>query len=193
MVYLKQLGLRLFILFCLVCIALAACTATPKFDQAYTLVSPGSLHPGQAIPAPKAPIILTVTGKIGAKNQGDQIAMDLPALEAVGTAEYAISDPFENRKIVYRGILMRDLLKLWQVDKSAQTLHIVAINDYIVDVPVQEMQEYPVIFALQADGQYMKPDYHGPAMLIYPLDSYKLDPVATMKKLIWQIKSIDVQ
>ncbi|MFN8489561.1 MAG: hypothetical protein U0350_18400 [Caldilineaceae bacterium] len=192
MVYVKHIGAP-FILSCLVCIVLAACTTTSQFDKAYTAIAPGSLHGGQAIPAPKEPIILTVTGKIGAKNQGDQIVMDRPTLEAVGTAEYAISDPFENRQIVYRGILMRDLLKLWQVDKNAQTLHLVAINDYTIDVPVQEMQEYPVLFALQADGQYMQPNYHGPAMLIYPLDSYKLDPVATMKKLIWQIKTIDVQ
>jgi len=142
---------------------------------------------------PRNPVILTVTGKISSKNLGDQIVMDLPTLEAVGVVEYAISDPFENRKIVYRGVLMRDLVKLWQVDKSAQTLHLVALNDYTIDIPIQEMQTYPVLLALQADGQYMKPDYHGPSMIIYPLDNYQLDPVATMKKLIWQVKTITVQ
>ena len=67
------------------------------------------------------------------------------------------------------------------------------MNDYTIDIPIAEMREYPVLFGLQADGKYMQPDYHGPAMIIYPLDDYKFDMVVTMKKLIWQIKSIDVQ
>lgn len=119
--------------------------------------------------------------------------MDLPTLEAVGLVEYDVLDPFENRKIVYRGVLMRDLLDLWQVEESAATAYFEALNDYAISIPLAELRQYPVIIGLQADGAYMQPDYHGPAMLIYPLDDYQLDPIATMRKLIWQIKSIDIQ
>jgi hypothetical protein len=169
------------------------CTSAAKFDKVYTRISLAHLQPGQAIPTPQTATILTVTGKIGAPNAANQIVMDLETTEAVGQVEYTITDPFENRKIVYRGVLMRDLLDLWKVDQTATTLHIVALNDYNIDLPIAELREYPVLLAFQADGQYMQPDYHGPSMVIYPLDAYQLDPVATLKKLIWQVKTIDVQ
>src|SRR4051812_2311897 len=106
---------------CLLAMILIACTTTPQFDQVYKVTAPASLKAGQAIPSPKEPVVLTVTGKIGTKNAGEQIVMDLPTIEAVGLVEYTVSDPFENRKIVYNGVLMRNLLNLWQVDKSATT------------------------------------------------------------------------
>src|SRR4051812_46309832 len=121
---LTSLGVRVVVLCTLCTLVFTACTAAPQFDKVYKSIAPASLQAGQVIPAPKAPVLLTVTGKIGAKNQSDHIAMDLPTLETVGVVEYTVSDPFENRKIVYRGVLMRDLLNVWRVDKSAQKLHI---------------------------------------------------------------------
>src|SRR5690349_3624724 len=95
---------------CLMVLIITACSKTPQFDQVYKVISPASLQAGQVIPAPKDPVILTVTGKLNTKNAGDQILMDLPTIEAAGLVEYTVNDPFENKKIVYRGVLMRDLL-----------------------------------------------------------------------------------
>lgn len=172
---------------------LAACTTTPQFESVYTRISEAQLPPGAQIPSPRQPTLVTITGKVRATNGAQQIVMDLPTLEAVGLVEYDVLDPFENRKIVYRGVLMRDLLDLWQVAADATTARFVALNDYAIDIPLAELRQYPVLFALQADGAYMQPDYRGPAMLIYPIDDYQLDPIATMRKLIWQIELIDIQ
>jgi hypothetical protein len=177
----------------IIVIVIGACRPTPKFEEVYTVVSPAALAAGAAIPLPQSEILLTVTGKIGATNQDGQIVIDLATIEAVGVVEYEVTDPFEARKIVYRGVLMRDLLAVWQVESSATQLHFVALNEYAIDIPIEEMHQYPILFGLQADGDYMQPDYRGPAMLVYPMDAYHLDPAVTTAKWIWQIKSIDVQ
>jgi len=186
-----------FVFVCCLCgvglLFLAACTAAPNFEQVYTVVSAATLRPGAAIPTPLQEPILTITGKISATNSNNAILMDRAALEQVGLVEYTVTDPFEQRLVRYRGLLMRDLLSLWQVAADAQTVHVTALNDYKIAIPINDFRQYPVLFALQADGVYMQPDYRGPAMLVYPLDQYAFDLIAVQRKWIWQIKTIDIQ
>jgi hypothetical protein len=69
----------------------------------------------------------------------------------------------------------------------------VALNDYAVDVPLADLREYPVIFALQADGEYLPVSTRGPAMLVYPYNDFEFEQAVYNDYWIWQIKSIDVQ
>jgi hypothetical protein len=173
---------------------LAACPASaPDFDAVYKRITPATLKAGDAIPVPRDEAILTVAGAIGAANNGDEILMDLPTIESVGLVEYEVVDPFENRKKLFRGVLMRELLNLWQVKAGATTLDMVALNDYHVNIPIAIMHEKPLLFALQADGEYMRPDYRGPAMLVFPYGYYKFKRPLYDAYWIWQIKAITVK
>lgn len=173
---------------------LAACpSSSPDFDSVYTRVTPAKIQSGDPIPAPRGDVILSVDGAIGTTNRGGKILMDLATIEMYGVVEYKVGDPFENREKLFRGVLMRDLLKAWQVDAAATTLHLVALNDYRVDVPVDVLRQKPVLFALQADGEYMRPDYRGPAMLVFPYGYYKFERPLYDAYWIWQIKSITVK
>lgn len=154
---------------------------------------PATLHPGVAIPVPQQAPILTVTGKIGTTNHDHAIVMDRTTLEKAGLVEYTVNDPFEDRPVRYGGVLMRDLLALWQVADDAQMVAITALNDYKIDIPITEFRQFPILFALEADGVYMQPDYRGPAMLVYPIDQYEFDSIAVQRNWIWQIKTIDIQ
>lgn len=186
----------LLILSSLMALLIAACapaTPTPAPAPVYTVVEEGTLKAGSDIPAPEAETILTVTGKIGAANTGESIEMDLPTIESVGLVDYTVTDPFENKEITYRGVLMSDLLDLWEVPDDAKTLHMVALNDYAVDVPLADLRTYPVIFALQADGEYLPVSTRGPAMLVYPYDDFEFEQSVYNDYWIWQIKSIEVQ
>lgn len=170
-----------------------ACASAPVFEQVYKIVSTATLQPGAPIPAPEQEVLLTVTGKIGIANSDNAIVMDRAALEQAGLVEYSVTDPFEERSILYRGVLMRDLLALWQVAADARTVRIRALNDYKIDIPIDDFRHYPILFALQADGVDLQPDYRGPAMLVYPLDQYEFDLIAVQRNWIWQIKTIDIQ
>lgn len=181
--------------FFLVLIAvLAACSpAATEPTPAYTVVTEATLNAGDAIPAPTGDVILTVTGKVAASNVDDTIQMDIATIEALKVVDYTLTDPFESIETTFRGVLMSDLLDLWQVADDATILHIVALNDYAIDVPLSDMRSYPVIFATQANGVYMPVSTRGPAMLVYPYGEYELDPAVYNDFWIWQIKSIEVQ
>lgn len=174
----------------------AACTTTASDTTAepvYTVVSEGTLNAGDEIPAPEDEAVFTITGNIGTTNVDDSIQMDLATVESVGLVDYTVTDPFESKEITYRGVLMSELLALWQVPDDATTLHMTAINDYMVDVPIADLREYPVIFALQADGETMPVATRGPAMLVYPYDDFEFETAIYNDYWIWQIKSIDVE
>jgi hypothetical protein len=170
-----------------------SCFVTPESEEFYTVVTPATLKPGAPIPLPQAEPILTVTGKIGASNSQDALLMDRTTIEQAGLVEYTVTDPFEQRAIRYQGVLMRDLLELWQVSADAETVELTALNDYQITIPIADFRQYPILFALQADGAYMQPDYRGPAMLVYPVDHYEFDLVAIQRNWIWQIKAIQIQ
>jgi hypothetical protein len=177
-------------------IVISACSpnapaATPK--PVYTVVTEGTLKAGDAIPAPSGEAVFTITGKIGTTNADKSIVMDLPTVESVGLVDYKVTDPFEKKDITYRGVLMSKLLDLWKVPEDATKLHMVALNDYSVDVPIGDLRKYPVVFALQADGAYMPVATRGPAMLVYPYNDFEFETAIYNDYWIWQIKSIDVQ
>jgi hypothetical protein len=159
----------------------------------YTRVNEVSLKPGDAIPTPTDDVILTATGNIGTHNNGDKIEMDRAAIEAVGVVEYKVRDPFDHKDVVFRGVLLSDLLALWQVPADATTLEMIALNDYVVEVPIADTRQWPVLYAMQADGQYMEVATRGPAMLVYPYDNFEFDTQIFNDRWIWQIKSVNVQ
>jgi len=156
-------------------VAMVGCATAPDPSTIYTRVSEATLKAGDSIPAPTGDTILTVTGKIGTTNSDDTIVMDLATIESAGEVTYEVTDPFEGNKVVFRGPLTSDLLDIWQVSPDATTLHVIALNDDVVDVPIAELRKYPVVFALQQDGQYMPIETRGPAMLVFPYDDFEFD------------------
>jgi hypothetical protein len=161
-------------------------------EPVYTTISAATLMPGDPIPTPTEDIILTVTGKIGTTNEADRIVMDIPTIESLGQVEYTVMDPFKDVEITYTGVLMSTLLDLWQISPEATTLRMTALNDYTVDVPISLVRDYPVIFAMQADGEYMSIADKGPAMLVLPYNHFEFERPSSDSFWIWQIKSIDV-
>ena len=178
---------------CLVMILVAACgQATPAYDDAYTIVSqPTALL--STMPEPSGEVILTIKGDIAQTNVGDELQFDLDMIESVGVVEYSLGDPFEERQVTYRGVLMRDMLAAAGIAAKAKTLKITALNDYAIEIPVAEFDEYPIMMALQADGEYRQPDYRGPSMLVYPLHAYdNFDMNRVQDNWIWQIKTFEI-
>lgn len=186
-----------------IALSLSGCTPPPpQFDSVYTRISPGILQAGQPIPLPKGKVVLTVTGKI--KRQGatpgspapkhTQIAMDRAALEAVGQVEYEVQDLFENKPNRFRGILMRDLLDLWQVPPEATQITFTALNDYQITIPISLLKQYPILLALQQNDTMMQPDYRGPAMIVTPYQQYpSVEALKNRNHWIWQVAKVHVE
>lgn len=186
------------LLFSLLSCSLTARQQSPTFDSVYTVVTSSQQIPN-VIPAPTNTPILTITGNFNATQEGvnasiPSISMDRSLIEAVGTVEYTVKDPFEREDTTFQGVLFRDLLSLWQVPETAQQLTITALNDYQVQVPVALLKEYPVLLAFKQNGQVMTRDYRGPAMLVTPIDQYPNVPELTNREYwAWQISTIHIE
>ena len=80
------------------------------------------------------------------------------------------------------------------VGAQGQTLQMVALNDYAVNVPVSDAREFGPLLATHIDGKVLGVRDKGPLFLIYPFDA-KPETRADQYygRSIWQITRITVQ
>jgi hypothetical protein len=159
--------------------AFVVCAATLSAEAA-------SLAPPTGTP------ILTVSGKIAETNGGEVARFDLAMLKALPGRVTETETPWTKGKTRFEGPLGTALLEA--VGATGTTLRIVALNDYAVEVPVEDFRKWPVILAVTRDGQPMPVRDKGPIFVIYPFD---LDPSLYNEKIFsrsaWQVKSIEVK
>jgi hypothetical protein len=178
----------------IVIVILVSTGCSSAATRPYEIVTPSSLAPGSAIPAPATEPVVTFSGDIGTTNVGATLTLDMPTLERLGLVTYSIDDPWRKERTVYTGVLVSDVLKAVAAPSSATSLHMTAMDDYEVDLPIAMVKKYPILLATRADGKYMSIDDGGPTRIIYPYDtSPELDALATKDQLIWSIKSLEVR
>lgn len=172
-------------------VALGACNAqaTPVYQE----VTPASLSPGDPIPIPAEKVVLTLYGDLAVKNVGNTLQFDMPTLERLGLVEYAVRDPWLNSEVTYTGILMSELSKFVGAADSAAKVHIVALDDYQVNIPFTEIKKWPILLATRTNGEYMSIENSGPTRIIFPYHAYpEIDPVKYDDLWIWNIKSMEI-
>ncbi len=163
-------------------------------DQGYAVIRQPEIGIGDPIPPPAGEVILTVTGKIGNPNVGDTLQLDLDTLERLGVVEYRVEDKqAEGRAAVFQGVLVSQLLAAAGAAAEATVLKTVALNDYAIEIPLEDIEAYPVLLATAVDGQRMPVERYGPTRIIYPYDSYDFDETIYDPRWIWQLATIDVR
>ncbi len=172
----------------------AAPAAGESLGPGITRVAEATLEAGDEVPAPEGRTLLTLTG-VPVTNVGDSLALDRETLESIGMVEYTVDDrQAEGRDVVFTGPLVRDLLAVAGIEEGdATTLHTVALNDYSVDVPIEDAYELPVMLAVLADGEPMSVARYGPTRFVYPTEGFDLDPTVYDPRWIWQLATIDVE
>lgn len=144
-----------------------------------------------SLPSPKGEIVLTVTGNIARTNEGDTAVFDRQMLRDLGEVSYTTSTIWTDEAIEFTGPTLHSLLDVLGVEEGA--IETVALNDYFVTIPVDEIEESAPILAMQMDGRDMTVRMKGPLWVIYPFDS---DPryqnTLTQSRSIWQLKQINV-
>ena len=169
----------------------AACEGTA--DPGYTIVAPASIGPADAIPAPSGEEVLAISGLVAAKNVGDALSFDIPTLERLGLVKYTVNDPWLKDTITYTGVLLSDLLKYAGTFHTAQSVHMVALDDYQVDIPIADIKKWPILLATRANGEYMSVDNYGPTRIIWPYGSHSIDQPSHNDLWIWSLRSIEVR
>jgi hypothetical protein len=144
---------------------------TPSQAPSPQVVDPGTLAAGERVSAPKGKVVLTVTGQIGAHNQGRKLALDLASLERMRTVRMSLNEPFLKRRVTFDGVLLSDLLAVAGVPPSATKVELIALDDYKVDFTIADVRQSKMLLATKADGEPMPIDKAGPIRIVFPDDS----------------------
>ncbi len=145
-----------------------------------------------AFPAPDGKIVLTITGQIARANDGDRAVFDEAMLAALPSTALETTTVVTDGVKQFDGFLMRDLLAL--VGAEGETVTATALNDYIIDIPMEDFERFDVLVATHMDGQRLLPSDKGPLWIVYPRDDHaQLQDIRYDYRWVWQLVRLDVE
>lgn len=129
-------------------------------------------------------IVLTVKTPDGDKQY------TVKMLESIGLKRLKTSTFWAEDDGVYEGILLVDLLKHAKIEKSV-SIKIVAIDEYMTEIPREDWETWPVLLATRRNGKALKVRTKGPTRIIYPKDiGGPISKNEMRSRWIWTIKTI---
>lgn len=150
-------------------------------------------HAGtDAFPSPEGDIVLTITGRITHTNNGDSAVFDEAMLATLPPASLETTTVVTDGVRQFDGFLMRDLLAL--VGAEGETVAATALNDYIIDIPMEDFEQFDVLVATHMDGQRLLPSDKGPLWIVYPRDDHpRLQDIRYDYRWVWQLVRLKVE
>ena len=113
-------------------------------------------------------------------------------LEKLPQHSFSTKTPWYGEPRKFTGPLLRDLLAA--AGAEGKQLKAVALNDYKVDIPVEDTKSYDVVLARLMDDKPMAVRDKGPLFIIYPFDARpELRNTIYYSRCAWQLKAIEVQ
>ena len=124
--------------------------------------------------------------------EGTEIVLSEAEVMALPQAAIDTENEFVNGMTRFEGPLGRDVLAL--LGAGGSTVVLTAVNDYAVEVPVEDFEKYDVVFAMSADGQAFSRRDKGPIWVVYPMSDHAelRDPVYNAR-LIWQLVKVELK
>ncbi len=133
--------------------------------------------------------MVTVTGKIENTNRGDSyILHQLDFATKATTASY--SDPWIKDTIVYKGLLLKDILKIVKPDSGATEMVFKNTNGQTYTVSIGDAQSWDIMLARWANDQLLFQDNGYPSKLVFPevaKEEYGAD------KWAWWVNAIEIK
>ena len=130
-------------------------------------------------------IVLTVT------HGGETTELDMPALKSMEAREFETTTIWTEGPQTFTGVPLAALLE--ELGVTEGTIKATAINDYAVEIPVEDAVEGGPIIAYRLNGDPMSVRDKGPLWVVYPYDSdtaYQTEVIYS--RSIWQLDRIDV-
>jgi hypothetical protein len=140
--------------------------------------------------APTDAVALTVFGMVATKNAPEGATLDLKMLAAMPATTFKTSTVWTEGVNEYTGVSLAELVDSLGI--TGTMLHLYAINDYMVEVPLTDAVENGPIVAYLSNGTEMSVRDKGPLWLIYPFDdnnAYQTDVI--FARSIWQLNRIE--
>ena len=124
-------------------------------------------------------------------NGATTIELALSDLDQMPQETFTTTTTWTEGDVTFSGVPLSHLLT--HANAAGATLRMVALNDYAVDMPIDEIGDLYPIVATRMNGEQMHVRDKGPYWIVYPYDS---DPgfrtETTYARSIWQLKSLSV-
>ena len=169
----------------------------PLDRRAFTvLLCAGLPHLGRAqaaaLPAPTGRVVLTVSGKVGHANVGARADFDMAMLERLPQVGFTTRTPWFPEPHRFSGPLLRDVLAA--AGAQGTTVRAIALNDYKIEIPTEDVERFDVIAARLIDDKPMPVREKGPLFVIYPFDSRpELKAEKYYARSAWQLRTLEVR
>jgi len=152
------------------------------------LFSVSGVHSAGIAP-PQGKVLLTITGDIAHPNVGDEVHLDMAALESLPFTEYATSTPWHETAELFAGVRLNDLLDA--IGSQATEIVAVGLDDYRFTISDLDFERYPVMIAYRQNGSYISVRSLGPLRLMMPFDDHPelLTPLNESRS-VWQLVTL---
>lgn len=138
----------------------------------------------QGVPAPDGEAVLTVS------TDGEAHDWDLATLELLEQHDLSIREPFVDEDHTYTGPLWADVLRASGVDlAAAETAEMVALDDFVADIPATPTALDGLLLAHLEDGEPIPIETGGPIRLVFPPDNPAGD---NANNWIWSVRRATV-
>jgi hypothetical protein len=149
--------------------------------------------PALALEAPAGNVLLTVSGTLANPNDNGAASFDLALLQKLPQHSFSTKTPWYAQPRKFTGVPLRDLLAAVGAAPGAM-LKAVALNDYRVDIPSDDLTHHGAMLAYLLDDKPMSVREKGPLVIIYPFDDMpELRSAVHYSRAIWQLRSLEVR
>ncbi|SFI87103.1 hypothetical protein SAMN03080618_01584 [Aquamicrobium aerolatum DSM 21857] len=143
------------------------------------------------LPSPAAPI-LSVHGSVARANADGAAHFDLEMLRALPATRLETTTAVTDGVRRFDGVLMRDLLA--HVGAQGKTLTARALNDYAIEIAMEEFDRFDILVAYEMDGEPLLPSDKGPLWIVYPRDRHaELQDIRFDYRWVWQLRWIEIR
>lgn len=124
-------------------------------------------------------------------------AFSSPELLEIDKTEIRTSTDWTDGVLTFTGPLVRDVIaavmQTTELPEDGSALAI-AINEYVVEIPITDFSRYDVIFALEMEGERLTLRDKGPIWIVYPRDDHPqlVDPTVNAR-WVWQLERLELQ
>ena len=142
------------------------------------------------------PILLTITGKIAKTNSPDKKAYTFTYKDLVATGQTTIkATTTYTTDTVFKGTLVRNILKKIGADKDAKTLTLIGQDGYQVHAPISDFEKWDAVLADTLDGKRLTLATKGPLWTMFPLDAHpkELKNTVIASQLVWNLVALKVE
>ena len=148
--------------------------------------------PAWALEPAKGKVLLSISGRLDNTNVDGRADFDLAMLDALPQHSFVTGTPWFRSARKFSGPLLRELLAM--VGAQGQTLVAVALNDYKVAIPLDDVRRYPVLLATRLDDELMRVRDKGPLFIIYPFDAHAdLRSERFYSRAAWQLRHLELR